>query len=1129
MKLTANQVLSPVSPQQADKGGWTQFLRIMKLTTIIILAACLHVSAKGIAQQTITFSGKEVNLENVFNAIKKQTNYRFFFNTDMLKNASKVTIEVKNAQIEQVMNLALKDQPLTFAIKGRTIFIMKKPEEEKKSVQVASPTGDPITVSGRVTDDQGQPLVGASVRVKGSSSGATTDAQGRFTLNNVDPNATLEVSFVGHETQLLAVKGKTVFSVALGQRIGELDETVVIAYGTTTKRFATGNISSVKSADIEKQPVNNPLLALQGRVPGLFITQANGLPGGGVTVRIQGQNSLAKGNDPFYVIDGVPYIFQLQNSGIDGILGRSGSGVPGYGAGNPLNYINPSDIESIEILKDADATAIYGSRAANGAILITTKKGKPGKVKVDLNLQQGWGKVTRRLDMMNTSQYLEMRHEALGNDGLSPSSSDYDLNGLWDTTRSTDWQKILIGGISQYTNVNASVSGGNELTQYLIGSTYHRETTVFPGSFADKKSSLHFSIENTSANRRFSVRLSGNYMVDNNFLPHQDLTQPALLLEPVAPALYSLDGTLNWAPDASGNSTLYNPLVYLYQTYKNKTKNLISNLTLKYELLPSLHLLTSFGYTDIQINDYTSTPLIAIDPVARPYTQRTASFVARGVNTWIVEPQMTYQRTVGKGKLDFLIGTTIQQNKSDNTSISGEGYNSDAVLESISAATTIHAGNSKAAYKYNALFGRVNYTWMSKYIVNLTARRDGSSRFGPKNRFQNFGSAGLAWIFSQEGFLKDIKILSFGKIKASYGSTGNDQIGDYAYMNLYSPYYQGVPYQGIGAVATFTVPNPYLEWEETRKLQIGTDLGFLSDRILITATYARNRSSNQLVPYRLPNITGFTIVTQNFPATVQNINWEFSLQTSNIKSSSFTWSSNINLTIPKNKLVEFPGLERSAFASSLVIGKPISVIKAIPLIGVDEASGEYKYIDSKGASTFTPNTSTDRTALVDPTPKFYGGFQNTLRYKGFELDFLFQFTKQTANNSLAFYNGSLYPGQFFQGYSNQPQSVLDHWRKSGDKASVAKYTTTPSDSYYYISGTDRFYVDASYIRLKNLSLSYDLPINWQRKIHVSNCRIYLHGQNFWTLTNYKGLDPENQSYSSLPPLKIWTFGVQLRL
>jgi len=335
----------------------------------------------------------------------------------------------------------------------------------------------------------------------------------------------------------------------------------VIAYGTTTRRLSTGDVSTVRAADIEKQPVSNPLLALQGRIPGLQITQASGLAGSGVKVRIQGQNSIGFGSDPLYIVDGVPFASQLLPT-INNILGESGkvNNIPS-GTGNPLSFINSSDIESIDILKDADATAIYGSRGANGVILITTKKGKAGQTKVDVNIQRGYGQVTRRLDLLNTQQYLQMRREAFTNDGLAipttttvPASDNYDLT-FWDQNKSTDWQKVLIGGTARYTDIHGSVSGGNKNITALIGAAYKKETTVFPGDFADQKGSLHVMINNVSENQKFKISLSGNYLIDNNELPGRDLTSAALSLPPNAPSLYNSDGSLNWATDASGSTT----------------------------------------------------------------------------------------------------------------------------------------------------------------------------------------------------------------------------------------------------------------------------------------------------------------------------------------------------------------------------------------------------------------------------------------------------------------------------------------------------------------------------------------------------------------------------------------------
>jgi TonB-linked SusC/RagA family outer membrane protein len=1130
MKLTANPAWLWLSPH-IDKQSGAKFLRIMKLTTIIILAACLHTSAKGIAQQTITFSGKEVKLENVFNAIKKQTNYRFFFNTDMLSNASKVTIEVKNANVEQVMNMALKDQPLTFTIKGRTIFIMKKPEEEKKNTQVER-TGDPITVSGRVTDDQGQPLAGANVKVKGGSNGVTTDAEGRFTLNNVDPNASLEISFVGHETQLLAVKGKTVFSVALGQKQSILDETVVIAYGTTSRRFSTGNVTTIKAADIERQPVNNPLLALQGAVPGLLITQASGVAGGGVVVRVQGENSIGRGSDPLYVIDGIPYTSQLLPNLAGTLLRGSGgpviNGVQG-GGGNPLTYINPADIESIDVLKDADATAIYGSRAANGAILITTKKGKAGQTKVGLNIQTGWTKVKRKLDLLNNEQYIAMRREAFRNDNatVNLTTTDFDLNGLWDSTRFTDWQDVLIGGTGNFTDLQASVTGGSTNTQIFVGAGYHLEKTVFPGDFNDQKGSIHFNINNVSSNQRFRIQFSGNYLVDNNKLPQVDLTASALQLAPTAPALYNEDGTLNWMVNANGTSSWTNPLKYTIQKYRSKTTNLISNVNLSYKLLPDLEVKSSIGYNDLGVNDFSLSPLTAEKPEERVNTQNSAAFMSSKINSWIIEPQISYRKKIWKGSLEALVGTTINQINSNYQQIVGFGFISDEVLEDIKSASSVSVGNTgKAVYKYNAAFGRINYNWENKYILNLTARRDGSSRFGRESQFHNFWSSGFAWIFTKERWIKNIfSFLSFGKLRGSYGTTGNDQIGDYQFLNLYTPVTVDVPYQNVAGLEVKGLPNPHFAWEETKKLQFGIDIGLFNDRIIATANFARNRSSNQLLPYSLPWVTGAGALSAiNFPATIQNVSWELSLSIDNIKTKEFTWSSNINLTIPKNKLVEFPNLEQSTYNGRLFIDEPISINKAYRYIGVDPASGVFMFEDKNGNSVSSPNFTTDQTVLINTMPKYFGGFKNNIAYKGFQLDFLFQFVKQIGKNYL--FNGT--PGRFVAGLGNQPVDVLNRWQKPGDLTDFQKFSqnTTLNSSASNFRSSDESFSDASFIRLKNLSLSYTLPQGWN-KFRIQNFRVFLQAQNLLTVTSYKGLDPETKSATILPPLAVLTLGFHL--
>jgi len=1090
-----------------------------------MITVILHVSATTIAQK-ITLKEKNAPLVTIFDQISAQTGYDFAFTTEAVKDSKPVTINVTNAELATVLTQIFQGQTLDFSLVNKTVTV--KPKETTIFDKIKSALSfDKIEVTGRVVGEDGQSLPGATVIVKGTNNSTITDAKGNFTLFKVDAGATLVITFVGYERQEIAAApdlGKIQMKVASSQ----LDAVQVIAYGQTTQRLSVGNISSVSGKVIEEQPVNNPLLALEGRVPGLFITQANGLAGGAVTLRIQGQNSIQNGNDALYVIDGVPFSSQnLPNLG--GILGNSGATVNGsYVNGSPFSFINPSDIESIEVLKDADATAIYGSRAANGAILITTKKGKAGTTRVNVNAQQGVGQVTRKVDLLNLPEYLQMRHEALKNDGIaSPGPKDYDINGLWDTTRSTDWQKLLLGGTAKYTNISSTVSGGSANTQYLIGTTYHRETTVFPGDFADQKGSVHFSINNISPNQKFTVQLSGSYLVDNNQLPQQDLTLTATRLAPDAPALHNPDGTLNWMPNSSGSETWMNPLAYALQTYQVKTNNLIGNAVLSYQILKGLTIRGSLGYTNTQTDETALTPQTYNRPSQSSFNLRYGQYGTGNTNSWIAEPQISYKTTLGKGKLEALAGATVQQNNSKALILLATGFNSDAVLADPYSAPSISVTSSiNSVYKYNAAFGRVSYNWDEKYLLNLTARRDGSSRFGSANQFHNFGAIGAGWIFSEEGLFKNnLPFLSFGKLRGSYGTTGNDQIGDYQFLSLYTPITPPVPYQGASGLTPNGLPNPYLQWELTKKLQAGIDLGFLKDRILLTANYVRNRSSNQLLGYNLPIISGFSSITENFPATVENTAWEFSLHTINFKDKNFSWSSSVNFTLPKNKLVAFPSLGTSSYSNSLIVGQPINITKAFHFLGVDPTTGVYQFLDSQGKPTSTPSDPDDRTVIISPFPKFYGGFVNEIQYKSFGLDFSFSFVKQTAQN----YNfGAVVPG--YKGV-NQPTTVLGRWQEPGQVASIQRYNSNLqiSNQNQYAMQSDAGISDASYIRLKNAYLFWQLPEGLKRNLHLESGRIFIQGQNLLTLTHYKGMDPENLSVTSLPPLRVLTLGVQVGL
>jgi TonB-linked SusC/RagA family outer membrane protein len=1098
---------------------------------IILMFICIHYSTpvQGLSNRQIlkiTISANNIPLEVVFKKIKQQTGISIYTNlqNDQFNAKKRVTVNFRQAEITEVMTFLLSDKKdLSYTLTDHNIFIFKRaviPMNPSVSFAKFDTISNAFDLSGKIVDNDGNPIPGASVKLKSDiKHGTISNADGSFHLSDISIGSVVVFSSIGFESKEVVTQNKNIL-VQLNSHTNLLDEKVVIAYGSTTKRLNTGNIGTLKSIDIDKQPVNNPLMALQGRVPGIFIEQSSGLPGTGVTVRIQGVNSYFSGKDPFYVVDGIPFTSQLLPIA-NRIGGNSGMGTI---SGSPFNYINSADIESIEVLKDADATAIYGSKAANGAVLITTKKGKIGPTRVNLSFQSGWSRIQKKMDVLNTKEYLEMRHEALKNDNVTVSPFDFDLNGDWDTTRNVDWQKELIGRTAQYTDAQFSVSGGNTITQFLFGAGYHKETTVFPGSFADSKGSIHLNLNNNSPNQKFKIQFTGSFVFDDNKLPQNDLTVNSLTLSPVAPDPYLSDGTINWMPNSSGSSTYFsNPLALNAQKSNNKTSNLISNTTLSYEILPGLIIKSSFGYNNLLTNEISKTPKSAISPEYRIYYTNTTQFITNRMNSWIIEPQIQFQRKISKGNLDILLGSTITQQNNDQENVVASGFNNELVMEDLGSASNIYGSSINSVYKYNAIYSRISYNWVDKYIINLSARRDGSSRFGPKSQFHNFGAIGVAWIFSQESFFQSSSIISFGKLRGSYGTTGNDQIGDYQFMDVYQTIpVSGNPYQNVLGIAPIRLTNPYLQWEETKKFQVGLDLGFIKDRIMLTTNYNQNRSSNQLLGNTLPSITGFGSITKNFPAVIQNSGWEVTLSTINIKAKHFTWSTNINITIPKNQVLSYKGSDKN---TSIFIGKPLSLQTYFDYIGVNDTTGQYQFKDAKGNLTYTPSNPTDKIVALSMDPKFYGGIQNSFIYKGFSLDIFLSFTKRLGRNEIPFALNGTFPG-FNLG--NQSTTVLNRWQGIGDKSAIQPYSAGLNTNLSYINNSNAYIVDASYLRLKNISISWQIPDSWKRILRFQNARFFVNAQNLLTITNFKGLDPETPGYS-LPPLRTISIGAQVTL
>ncbi|MBS1529311.1 MAG: SusC/RagA family TonB-linked outer membrane protein, partial [Bacteroidetes bacterium] len=810
--------------------------RCMRITTIIIGIQAFFTSAllaSTINAQSVSLNIKNAKVAQVFADIEKQTNVTFVYNTEAITGLSNITIKVDKQTLSEVLTILTRKLPLQFRQSGTVIGVdrisYQKPQAVPSEKTEPVSTAPPLTINGRVLNENGQPLSGASIRVKGTSIATSTDQNGAFTLQNVKENSVVVISYVGYlPKEVTVTREVSNIIVTLALASSKLDEVVIIPYGTTTERLNTGSVAKVSTKEIDEEPVSNPLAALQGRVAGLIVTQASGLPGSSYTVQVRGQNSILSGTDPLYIVDGVPF----NGTSLDEVS----LGYPSKQS--PFNSISPNDIESIEVLKDADATAIYGSRGANGVILITTKKGKAGKTRIDADVNSGFGKVTRTMQFLNTQQYLSVREEAFRNDNraITPAVA-YDLVS-WDTTRDINWQQMLIGGTAHQTNAQASISGGNDQTQFLVGTNYHRETTVFPGDFNEQRADVHFNINHQSLDNRFSMTVSGSYSNDVNHMIQGDLFSN-INLPPDAPYPYDANHNLAWQE----NGYYYlNPLAPLYQPYTATTDNLLGNINLSYKILPGLTAKVDAGYSYMQLDQVAITPADSQYPPFSPESYTT--FGSNNIKGWIVEPQLNYTRTIGKGTLEALLGGSEQQQVTNGDNIFATGYSSDALLASTSGASSVSSSSNYSEYRYQAIFGRLHYMWDNKYILNLTGRRDGSSRFGPGNQYANFGAIGAAWVFSEESLIKDkLPFLSYGKLRASYGITGNDQIGDYRYLDSWRP--TVYPYQGITGLQSYTLFNPNYAWEINKKLEAAMDLGFFKDRILFSASYFRNRSSDQ--------------------------------------------------------------------------------------------------------------------------------------------------------------------------------------------------------------------------------------------------------------------------------------------
>ena len=1000
-----------------------------------------------------------------------------------------------------------------------------------------------LTVTGRVTDETGQALPGVTVLLKNSSNGTTTSADGAYRLSVPVTNAVLVVSYVGYLSQEIAVSSRSVIDVRLAPDDKTLNEVVVVGYGTQEKKDLTGAIATVGSRDIQKIPVSGFDQALKGQVAGLQISNTSGAPGGNTSILIRGIGSITGGNEPLYVIDGFP----VNNAGI----------------GNPLNTINPSDIESIDVLKDASATAIYGSRGSNGVIIVTTKQGKSGKARIEVNAYKGFQQVSKKLEMMNAQEYAAWVTEARNasyldnvvganvNDPNSKRAISYQIPTIFQnpsTLTTTNWQDAIFR-TAPIQNYQLSASGGSDNFRYSVSGSYFNQQGIIINSGLERYTFRTNLDGKLSDKINIGVTLSPSYTKQSDVQAEGHYGALGILsamqsMPPYVP-VYNPDGTYSsYVVATEGQPSLANP-VQIANEYKIKPSQfrILGNAYAEYALLKDLRLRTTFG-SDINLFKTRTWQPSTINPS----TPSTATARNDENTSWLNENTLTYKKRFGIHTIDFVTGYTIQKSFT-NTTIANATNFPDNLVQSINGGTVTSGSENIQIYTLQSFLARANYAFKDKYLLTATIRRDGSSRFGANNRWGTFPSASVGWRVSEESFMKGQSLVSDLKLRASYGLTGNNAIGNYRAIGQLATANYIIGDALTPGLGRSSFSNADLGWESMRQLDIGLDLAVVNNRVSFTADYYRKVNTNMLFTIQTPAATGLTSAVVNL-GKVENKGVELSLNSRNTVGA-LKWSTNANITFNRNKVLQMSNdAERILSASGgrpayavTQAGYPIGSFFGRRFLGIfkteQEANeykvqpnahaGDVKWKDIDGNGVINDN---DREVIGSPFPKYYFGFNNTLSYKNFSLDIM---TSGSVGQQV--YNNSFYLNN--SGVQNNLKYVYDNRWVSPDQPGNGLFGRAirggKNDNTQYSSV---YLFDASFWRIRNVTLAYSLPTALINRLGIGSARVYATATNLYTFTSYMGYDPETNisgdsftsfglDFGAYPQARTVTFGINL--
>ncbi len=1010
---------------------------------------------------------------------------------------------------------------------------------------VTTQESDERAVQGKVTDDQGEALPGATVLVKESDIGTITDMEGRYVLNVPEEATTLIFSYIGYLQQEVAINGRSVIDLSLNPDVTSLEEVVVVGYGTQEKSAVTGSVASLSHERFEDRSFNNVLQSMSGQLPGVNITQAQGAPGSSPIVRIRGISSITAGTEPLYVVDGLP----LEDFN--------------------LNMINPQDIESVEVLKDASSAAIYGSRGANGVILITTKTGKPGQTTVNLNYEYGIQDVVRKIDVMNAQQFIDYYVTAhnnawiaaggLASDPNSVRPKQYQIpedfiNNPEQFGEGTDWQDVAFRRAPSH-NTQLSVSGGTDKTQFLFSGAYLDQDAVLDQNYY-KRLAIRSNIRQELSDKvRMGLNLAFTSIYDrtDGTQGKSDVVSLAVQSDPIFP-VYNENGNLGFKdPNSEWYRFAQFTDLQLWHVYsltreiekQNKSFNTLGTAFLEYDIIDGLTFRSSIN-GNLLNNRYDSYRNKGQKYGYSSYLDAQGNNSSAFMLNWLTENTLTYDKSFGEHTLNALVGYTAQHQKDEFSEVAAGNYPNDLV-HTLNAGTVTGGSSTASEWSMLSYLARVNYDFQYKYFLTATLRRDGSSRFGQNTKWGYFPSVSAGWLMSEESFLKNNNLINFLKLRASYGVTGNNQIPNYGAISLLttSNYVYGA--ELANGLEVSNIANPNIKWEKTTQVNLGIDLGMFRNRVSLSAELYHSTTNDLLLDVPVPDITGFSTQLTNI-GKLRNKGVELNVSTKNVEKA-FSWKTDFNFSLNRNKVLQLGPENAPIIVTDYVatvktaVGQPISNFYGYIFDGVYNTQEEIDATPHDPSTT--PGdpivrdvngdgqiTEDDRTTLGNYQPNFTAGLINTFSYKGLDFSFMLQGTfGSEIINQMIRYNG------IWNGGRNAFADVANYWRSPENPGDGIHFKPTIEPKGLQEKFSSYWIEDGTFVRIKNIRLSYTLPQSLLNNIPVKVARVYVNAENVHVFSDYRNFDPENTTYSSglligadytsYPVPRIITFGAQI--